>query len=126
MAQDFEKNKKAKVDNVPVSGKKLRNGNIYKNDSFEDDSDDSENEMFDDPDWQQTPLIKRLKKIKDTNNQTLANKRKLGETFTEGEVEAGTDGIGEPRAKRSSVSGVCGCKNGCKTKRCSCVKAGNY
>merc|ERR1719225_635208 len=124
MAQDFEKNKKAKK--PEESGKKLRSENIYKYDSFEDDSDDSENEMFDDPDWQQTPLIKRLKKIKDTTNQnqTLANKRKLGEPFTEGEVEAGADGVGEPRAKRSSVLGVCGCKNGCKTKRCSCVKAG--
>ena len=88
MAQDFEKNKKAKKPDE--SGKKLRSENIYKNDSFEDDSDDSENEMFDDPDWQQTPLIKRLKKIKDTTNQnqTLANKRKLGETFTEGEWRA--------------------------------------
>merc|ERR1719436_1750737 len=56
------------------------------------------------------------------------NKRKLGETFTEAENEAAGGGSleadGAPRAKRSSVSGVCGCKNGCKTKRCSCVKSG--
>ena len=56
---------------------------------------------------------------------SVANKRKLGETFSEGEAEnAGAEANGAPKAKRSSVSGVCGCKNGCKTKRCSCVKSG--
>ena len=49
----------------------------------------------------------------------------MGETFSEGETEnAGAEANGAPKAKRSSVSGVCGCKNGCKTKRCSCVKSG--
>jgi hypothetical protein len=130
MTQDFETNQKAKAKNLLTSGKKTRNGQRYgENEFFEsqfdtsdDDDNDSDNEIFDDPDWHQTPLIKRIKKIRDTNNQTMANnKRKLGETFSEAENEAAD---GAPKAKRSSVLGVCGCKNGCKTKRCSCVKSG--
>ena len=138
MTQDFETNQKAKkAKNFLTAGKKTRNDQRYgENEFFEsqfdtsdDEDNDSDNEIFDDPDWHQTPLIKRIKKIRDTNNQTMANnKRKLGETFTEAENEAAGGGSleadGAPRAKRSSVSGVCGCKNGCKTKRCSCVKSG--
>merc|ERR1712110_321330 len=126
ITQDFKENKKAKSE-LLASGKKTRNNVRYDANelSFGDETeDDDDDEMFNDPDWHQTPLIKRLKKIRDTNN-TQANKRKLGETFSEGETEnAGAEANGAPRAKRSSVSGVCGCKNGCKTKRCSCVKSG--
>ena len=136
MTQDFETNQKAKAKNLMTPGKKTRNGQRYGADEFfenqsgtDDEDSDSDNEIFDDPDWHQTPLIKRIKKIRDTNNQTMANnKRKLGETFTEAENEAASGGSleadGAPKAKRSSVSGVCGCKNGCKTKRCSCLKSG--
>ena len=132
MTQDFETNQKAKAKDLMTPGKKTRNGQRYGvNEFFEnqfgtDDESDSDSDVYDDPDWHKTPLIKRIKKIRDTNNQTMANnKRKLGETFTEAENEAaGLEADGAPRAKRSSVSGVCGCKNGCKTKRCSCVKSG--
>ena len=119
MTQDFERNKKDKAD-ILASGKKTRNNVRYGTFDESSDEDESDGEMFNDPDWYQTPLIKRIKKIRDTNNQTMAGKRKLGETFTEAENEP----EGAPKAKRSSVSGVCGCKNGCKTKRCSCVKSG--
>jgi len=33
---------------------------------------------------------------------------------------------GEPTKKKSSTGGGCGCKTGCKTKACSCRKAGPY
>jgi kinesin family protein 4/21/27 len=86
------------------------------------DQEDDEEMFDDDPDWYQTPLIRRIKKIRETAlHQSNAPKRKLGETF-----EANSFGVDLPKAKRSNSSsglGGCACKTGCRTKRCQCVKA---
>ena len=90
---------------------------------YEDDSELDDDDS--DPDWYQTPLLKRIKKIRETTlHQPSAQlKRKLGETFTENETpEQENEGPKPKKRSGSSILGGCGCKTGCNTKRCACVK----
>ena len=88
----------------------------------EEDEDDDDS----DPDWYQTPLLRRIKKISETTLHPAAagTKRKLGETFTENDTPEENEIEGPKPKKRSgsSILGGCACKTGCKTKRCACVK----
>lgn len=126
MNQDYETNKKSKKPTSKQQQVERYTLEEILNDSEEegDISQNEENEegtdMDDDPDWYQTPLLKRIKKIREKTFQP--QKRKLGDTFTENETEGGA-----PKAKRSNSSagsGKCSCQTGCKNKRCQCVKSG--
>merc|ERR1719350_1739586 len=85
-------------------------------------SDDSEDDG--DDEWRKTPMGKRIKNAR----QSLAvagDKRKRVTAIKEEEEEDEDGESGKPVKKRSSQAG-CKCKSGCKTKACSCRKAGPY
>ncbi len=100
---------------------------------FGQDEDDDDDDIDNDPDWYaQTPLLRRIKKIRQTTlNPT---KRKMPESLfassnlDDDEIENSNvrKSLMPPVAKRSnSSSGLNGCKckkEGCNNKRCPCVK----
>ena len=97
------------------------------------EEEEEEEENSEDEEWYKTPLIRRIKKIRDTNfnksNTSQSNKRKLGETFNSSEAaekaEGGNDTAQPPKPKRSTSGRLgCTCRKGCKNKTCSCVKSG--
>lgn len=101
-------------------------------DSEYEEEDEEEDENSEDEEWYKTPLIRRIKKIRDTNfnksNTSQSNKRKLGETFNSSEAEnaeGGNDTMQPPKVKRTTSGRLgCTCRKGCKNKTCSCVKSG--
>ncbi len=89
---------------------------MYAEDSDEDAS-DNDGEDSDDPDWGQTPLIRRIRNIRNemTVNHGGGLKRKPDD-----ELDAN-----KPKRPSQGASSGCSCKTGCSTKRCACRKAGN-
>jgi len=110
----------------------------------DEESEGSDDDAMDayDPDWQQTPLFRRLKKARDTTFKLGgrasmavggALRRKTSSTVAllaensgeESDSINAANADGAPAAiKRKSNSNPdgCGCKNGCKNKKCSCRK----
>ena len=85
-------------------------------------SDDSEDDG--DDEWRKTPMGKKIKNAR----QSLAvggDKRKRVGAIKEKDYE-GEGEDGKPAKKRSSTQAGCKCKGGCKTKACSCRKAGPF
>ncbi len=101
---------------------------LLEDDSDESDEDDDSEEDDEDPDWRQTPLFKRIKKLKESNLTMLAKRRKFS---PDGDVEPGSGNASADESafakpattKRSSGANGgkgCSCKTGCNSKRCSC------
>ena len=97
--------------------------------SFTEDeveSNDEEDPDWVNSDWVQTPLYRRIKQVREQNRTTskssIVGKRKSSQDEDDDDDTL----IKAPPAKRSlSAESNCGCKTGCKTKSCSCVKASN-
>jgi len=90
--------------------------------SSEESSDDEESESDSDPEWRKTPMFKRIKAERKSLGG-LVLKRKRGSDVGSEEEEA----VEKPGSKRSASNFQgCTCSTGCKTKRCSCRKAGPY
>jgi kinesin family protein 4/21/27 len=102
-------------------------------DSDLDTDEEDDDEDGDDPDWQKTPLFKRIKKLKESNmtylNGTM-KRRRIDEFGNEnnssgaGLEETFTKPSASSKARKDSLPGGCGCKTGCNSKRCACRKAG--
>lgn len=136
----------------PTGGEKIATYAGATSDDEEDresevDSSEFEEDNDADPDWQNTPLYKRMRKLKAEQSvvaaaattDDAASKRKLGlhpskSTGASKRASAASkrasDGGGSdeengpPQAKRSWGSGPCRCKTGCNSNRCVCRKSG--
>ncbi|TRY68349.1 hypothetical protein TCAL_03053 [Tigriopus californicus] len=104
----------------------------YFNHSLEDDSEIEEDreDNEDDPDWQKTPLFKRIKKVREARGNSFAPKRKyLGDHDSTGSAISTEDDDEEtPPAKRRSKNNRsnlgCQCKTDCSSNKCGCKKGG--
>ena len=106
MKQEAETNKKVKKENdmkrretkveERYTMEEFFNERFSDSDESEEDDDESEAE------WGQTPLIRRIKKIREnTLTSKVSNKRKLGETFDANGAGAAND-ENQPKPKRST------------------------
>lgn len=119
MNQDYESNKKLKKAKQTSSKKverytleEILNDTEEETDISQNGEDDEDHDMDDDPDWYQTPLLKRIRKIRENTFQQ--QKQKLGETFTENDAEG--QQLEAKRCNSSMGSGKCSCQAGCKNK----------
>lgn len=102
--------------------------------SLEEDSEVEEDrgDSKDDPDWQKTPLFKRIKKMREARGNSFAPKRKyLGDHDTTGSNSTENDDDDDdetPPAKRRSKNNRsnlgCKCKTDCSNNKCGCKKIG--
>merc|ERR1712059_198506 len=98
--------------------------------NFSSDSDSSDSEESDsDPEWRKTPMFDRIKKARRSLCGPAPNFKRKRPVAAGGQLsgceEEGETVEDKQPAKRKSVQ-RCTCKSGCKTKMCSCRKAGPY
>ena len=104
MKEEAETNKKIKKEN-DLKKNKSKVDERYTVEEYFDESEDEEDEDSE-PEWGQTPLIRRIKKIRE---KTLSKnpKRKLGETFDTDDSRHSQDENQPPKPKRStSLAGM--------------------
>jgi len=105
----------------------------YKEDEFfsqefssEEESEEEESDSDSDPEWRKTPMFKRIK----AERKSLGGidfKRKRGNEVESGEEEDTEEDRPDSKKKISiTAQQGCTCTTGCKTKRCSCRKAGPF
>jgi len=97
--------------------------------SSEESSDEDESDSDSDPEWRKTPMFKRIKAERRSLGGPSLTKRKRGSDGASGEDDDEEEE--RPGSKKRSGNGStpnqgCTCTTGCKTKRCSCRKAGPY
>merc|ERR1719234_2149957 len=94
--------------------------------SSEESSEEEESDSDSDPEWRKTPMFKRIKAERKSLGG-LVSKRKRGSGVDSDEDEEKET---KPDMKKRSTSNTpgqgCTCTTGCKTKRCSCRKAGPF
>ena len=83
---------------ISISDEYCKEHNI----SLSEDDDDISDDECDSPEWKQTPLIRRIKKIRETTLNNGNAKRKLGTTLDVGSDE------GPPKPKRSISASALG------------------
>jgi kinesin family protein 4/21/27 len=102
----------------------------------EDDESEGEEEgddnLSDDPDWHKTPLFQRIKKLRQTSQQSAAVDGAGGAAAApqrKRKAAATSDSADEASAVKRSSSGSragCGCKTQCSRRTCFCKKAGSH
>jgi len=95
--------------------------------SSEDSSDEEESESDSDPEWRKTPMFKRIKAERKSLGGLVFTKRKRGSIEgSDEELDEEEERPGSKKRSSSTAQQGCTCTTGCKTKRCSCRKAGPY
>merc|ERR1719420_53701 len=93
--------------------------------SSEESSEEEESDSDSDPEWRKTPMFKRIKAERKSLGG-LVSKRKRG-SVNGSDEEEDEEGMKQGTKKRSTGNNQgCTCTTGCKTKRCSCRKAGPF
>ena len=106
MKEEAETNKKIKKENDLKKNKSKVDERYTVEEFFESDQSEDEEDEDSEPEWGQTPLIRRIKKIRE---KTLSKnpKRKLGETFDTDDSRHSQDENQPPKPKRStSLAGM--------------------
>lgn len=97
-------------------------GSSSDSEEVDEDSKDEDNE---DPSWRKTPLHKRIREEKRKSMGAPIYKRKRSfEVSSDEDIEPQNDSKMKRKSSKSFLG--CTCKKGCKTKACSCKKAGNH
>eukprot|EP00092_Neocalanus_flemingeri_P020290 GFUD01021979.1.p1 GENE.GFUD01021979.1~~GFUD01021979.1.p1 ORF type:complete len:1250 (+),score=420.04 GFUD01021979.1:230-3979(+) len=97
--------------------------------SDDDDSEEEDSESDSDPEWRKTPMFKRIKAERRSMGGPIYKRKRGsagGSEEEEGEEDERPGSKKKNSSKNSSASQGCTCTTGCKTKRCSCRKAGPH
>jgi len=113
----------AKADKkVTIAIERYETAEEYFNEQWSSSESESEDEETD-QEWRKTPLHRRLREEKRKSMGAPIYKRKRSfDDSSDEELES----LNLSSKMKKKVSGGCTCKKGCKTKACSCKKAGPY
>merc|ERR1719186_899823 len=119
--------KKEQKKRVTIAVERYKEDEFFREEfsSSEEESDEDESDSDSDPEWRKTPMFKRIKAERRSLGGPLT-KRKRGSDGGSGEEGETEEDRPDSKKRSSSTQQGCTCTTGCKTKRCSCRKAGPY
>merc|ERR1719233_439260 len=93
--------------------------------SSEESSEEEESDSDSDPEWRKMPMFKRIKAERKSLGGLVSKRKRGSDVDSDEEEENETKPDIKKRSTNTSSQG-CTCTTGCKTKRCSCRKAGPF